>query len=344
MSKRQEEMKVLEQEISSEGFWNDQKQAQSKISRLKELKKICDPWQKACHSAEEIELLIDAVEENDIDSVKELNSDLDKLLIQLERLEHARLLGGKDDEKSAIISIHAGAGGTEACDWTSMLFRMYTRWAQEKGYELDTIDMLAGEEAGIKSVTSFIRGSFAFGNLKSETGVHRLVRISPFDSNKRRHTSFASVDVIPEVGDEVEIDLDEKDLKIDTYRSSGAGGQHVNVTDSAVRITHLPSGIVVQCQNERSQHKNKRTALKILKAKLYEIEEMKKQAELDKVYGEKNLIEWGSQIRSYVLHPYYMVKDHRTECETSDADGVLDGHLDNFISTYLKWAATRKHK
>lgn len=334
-------MQLLEEEMARDGFWKDQAKAQEKISRLKELKKACEPWQRAYAQYEELELLLEAVDEHDVHSQDELTRDLERLMKELDTLEQARLLGGKTDSNNAIISIHAGAGGTEACDWVAMLFRMYSRWAQEKGCDVETIDLLPGEEAGTKSVTAIIKGAYAFGHLRSEVGVHRLVRISPFDANKRRHTSFASVDVLAEIGDEVAIDIEEKDLRIDTFRSSGAGGQHVNVTDSAVRITHLPTGIVVQCQNERSQHKNRKTAMKLLKARLYEMEEQKKAEETARLYGEKSVIAWGSQIRSYVLHPYYMVKDHRTEHETSNAQAVLDGALDDFITAFLRWNASR---
>lgn len=234
------------------------------------------------------------------------------------------------------MSVNAGAGGTESCDWAAMLLRMYMKWAEGKGFEVSVIDQLPGEEAGIKNATLLVKGDYAYGFLKSETGVHRLVRISPFDSNKRRHTSFASVDVIPEVSDDIQVDIKEADLKIDTYRAGGAGGQHVNKTDSAVRITHLPSGIIVQCQNERSQFKNKQVAIKMLKARLYEQERMKKVRQIESAYESKKEIAWGSQIRSYVLHPYSMVKDHRTDCETSSAQSVLEGKLDDFIEAYLK--------
>jgi len=255
---------------------------------------------------------------------------------KVDGLEFRALLGQEADKNNAILSINAGAGGTESCDWAAMLLRMYTRWAEGKGYQVTLTDQLVGEEAGIKNATVLIKGDYSYGYLKSETGVHRLVRISPFDSNKRRHTSFASVDVIPEVSDDIEVDIKDADLKIDTYRAGGKGGQHVNKTDSAVRITHIPTGIVAQCQNERSQFKNKATALKILKARLYEKERMKKTRELESAYEAKKEIAWGSQIRSYVLHPYSMVKDHRTDYETGKAEAVLNGEIDEFIEAYLK--------
>jgi peptide chain release factor 2 len=247
------------------------------------------------------------------------------------------IFSGKFDKANAIVEINSGAGGTEACDWASMLFRMYYRWAEDKKFKLNVLNEVRGEEAGIKSITFFIQGSRAYGLLRSERGVHRLVRISPFDSNKRRHTSFASVDILPEIKEDIEIGIKSEDLRIDTYRASGAGGQHVNVTDSAVRITHVPSGIVVACQNERSQHQNKQSAIKILKAKLYELKEKENKTELEKMAGQKQRIEWGSQIRSYVLHPYLLVKDHRTNLEVHDARAVLDGKLDGFMYAYLNY-------
>jgi len=245
-------------------------------------------------------------------------------------------LGKPEDKNNAILSINAGAGGTESCDWVSMLLRMYSKWAAANKFEIQQIDFLAGEEAGIKNVTIIVKGPYAYGYLKSESGVHRLVRISPFDANRRRHTSFASVDVIPEISNDIKIDIKESDLRIDTYRAGGRGGQHVNVTDSAVRITHIPTKTVVQCQNERSQHKNKATAMKVLKARVYEVEREKKRKELEKQYAEKQRIEWGSQIRSYVMHPYSMVKDHRTSHQTSNVQAVMDGRLDDFMEAYLK--------
>jgi peptide chain release factor 2 len=245
------------------------------------------------------------------------------------------MLGGEHDERNAIVSINAGAGGTEAQDWVEMLLRMYLRWAEDKGYQTEIIDILSGDEAGLKNVTFTVSGRYAYGYLKAEVGIHRLVRISPFDAGARRHTSFASVFVIPEVPDDIVIGIDEKDLRVDTFRSSGAGGQHVNKTDSAVRITHLPTGIVVQCQNERSQHKNKATALKILKARLYEKEIKEKSEKLGELHSNKKEIAWGSQIRSYIMHPYKMVKDHRTDTVIHQADRVLDGEIDGLIRAYL---------
>ena len=254
---------------------------------------------------------------------------------KLTSLELARMFTDRDDPRNVILSINAGAGGTEAQDWAEMLLRMYLRWAERRGFSAEIVDILAGEEAGIKNVTCVIKGDYAYGNLKAEAGIHRLVRISPFDTGKRRHTSFASVFVYPETPDDVVIDIDEADLRIDTFRSSGAGGQHVNKTDSAVRITHLPTGIVVQCQNERSQHKNKATAMKILRARLYELEMSKRAEKMEEIHKGKKEIAWGNQIRSYILHPYRMVKDHRTGVDRGDTEVVLDGDIDPFIESYL---------
>lgn len=280
--------------------------------------------------------IIGIAEAEDADSLKHFKEEISGIMRRIDDLEFKTLLGGETDPNSAIMSVNAGAGGTEACDWAGMLLRMYTMWAESKGYQITWIDQLPGEEAGIKNATILVRGDYAYGYLKSESGVHRLVRISPFDSNKRRHTSFASIDVIPEISDEIRIDIKESDLKIDTFRAGGKGGQHVNKTDSAVRITHLPTGIITQCQNERSQFKNKEMAVKLLKAKLYEMQMRKKAKETENAYIAKKDIEWGSQIRSYVLHPYKMVKDHRTGFEVGNADAVLDGKLDGFIEAYLK--------
>ncbi len=267
---------------------------------------------------------------------RELSAHLDALTRKVDELEIKTFLNKPYDRNNAILSINAGAGGTESCDWASMLSRMYMRWAEEKNYAVSILDVLSGEEAGIKNTTMLIRGEYAYGYLKAETGVHRLVRISPFDANKRRHTSFASVEVVPEIEEDVDIVLKENELKIDVYRSSGPGGQSVNTTDSAVRITHIPTGIVVTCQNERSQYKNKQLALKILKSKIHGIEMEKRRQESLKSHEKKQKIEWGSQIRSYVLQPYTMVKDHRSDVETSAADKVLDGDIDLFIDAYLK--------
>ena len=277
-------------------------------------------------------------------ALAELETGLHRIETDFDQLELRLLLSGRFDANNAYLSLHAGAGGTESCDWTGMLLRMYRRYCEQHDFEVEIMDYLPGEEAGVKSVTFLVRGPYAYGYLKAERGVHRLVRISPFDANKRRHTSFASLDVVAEVDEAIEIEIDEKDLRVDTYRSGGAGGQHVNKTDSAVRLTHLPTGIVVACQAERSQHSNRARAMKMLTAKLYEYEADKKRKEMEKFYGDKGEIAWGHQIRSYVLQPYTMVKDHRTNEETGQVDAVLDGDLDRFIKAYLKQQPVEEKK
>ncbi len=326
--------------MSQAGFWLDNEQATKVVKELKSFKIIVEPWDLAYRKYQELQEILPLLKPEDKELISEVDLSAGVLDAQLKQLEFKTLLGGKLDKNSAIISVNAGAGGTESCDWAGMLFRMYSRFAQSRGWEVKTLDTLSGEEAGIKNITALIEGPYAYGYLKAERGVHRLVRISPFDAAKRRHTSFASIDVMPEVDDDLDIALDDKDLRIDVYRSKGAGGQSVNTTDSAVRITHIPTGIVAQCQNERSQHQNKESALKILKARIYQLERQKQEDEFLKQFGsEKKKIEWGSQIRSYVLHPYTMVKDHRTDFETGDAGKVLDGGLDEFIEAFLKFSA-----
>ncbi len=323
--------------MSEAGFWDKPDESARAVKQLKSLKLTVDSWQAISDRYEELAELADILKVEDKELIANLSHNLDTLLKEVSGLEFKTLLGGEFDKSNAILSINAGAGGTESCDWVAMLFRMYSRWAESKDYQVKNIDVLFGEEAGIKNITVLIEGDYAYGYLKAERGVHRLVRISPFDANKRRHTSFASVDVIPEIEEDADLKIGEGDLRIDVYRSSGAGGQSVNTTDSAVRITHIPTGITVQCQNERSQHQNKQTAMKILKARLYEFERKKKEEELFKQYGaQKKKIEWGSQIRSYVMHPYNLVKDHRTEYETADVAKVMDGSLDEFIERYLR--------
>ena len=276
-----------------------------------------------------------AREENDEETLKEVGAKMTEVEKDLQAAEFKRMLGGETDRNNAIVSIHSGAGGTEAQDWASMLLRMYLRWAERKGFHTEVIDSLDGEEAGIKSATVEVTGEYAYGYLKAEVGIHRLVRISPFDAGKRRHTSFASVFVYPEIDEDIVIEVKEEDLRIDTFRSSGAGGQHVNKTESAVRFTHLPTGIVVSCQNERSQHKNRAMAMKVLKSRLYELKLREQEEKAEHLHSAKKDIAWGSQIRSYVLQPYRLAKDHRTNCEIGNVDAVLDGDLDEFIQTYL---------
>lgn len=323
--------------MAKPGFWDSEENATKIVRQLKSLKAIVEPWDESLRKYRELKELSDILKEQDQELIASINKETGVLERGAAELEFKTLLGEEFDKNSAILSINAGAGGTESCDWVSMLLRMYTRFCEKKGYAVKTIDILFGEEAGIKNVTLLIEGDYAYGYLKAERGVHRLVRISPFDANKRRHTSFASVDAIPEIEEDADIKLEEKDLRIDVYRSKGAGGQSVNTTDSAVRITHIPTGIVAQCQNERSQYQNKQTALKILKARLYESERAKKEQELSKQYAEqKKKIEWGSQIRSYVMYPYTMVKDHRTDYETGDVDKIMDGGIEGFIEAYLK--------
>jgi peptide chain release factor 2 len=326
----------LEKEIAVEGFWNNQERSQATIKELKSLKLAVEQYLKIEEGIKGIRDIIEIAGAEDVESLVHFKNDLAKLSDKAGELEFRTLLNEDTDINNAILNVNAGAGGTEACDWAAMILRMYTMWAESRGYKITWLDQLHGEEAGIKSATLLIAGDYAYGYLKAESGVHRLVRISPFDSNKRRHTSFASVDVIPEVSDDIKIELKEADLKVDTYRAGGKGGQHVNKTDSAVRITHIPTGIVTQCQNERSQFKNKSMAMKLLRAKLHEVERQKKAKEVETAYDSKKDIEWGSQIRSYVLHPYKMVKDHRTGFEVGNAQGVLDGKLDGFIEAYLK--------
>lgn len=324
-------------EISKSGFWDDAGKSAKVVKQLKSLKSTLEPWETAFKKYQELQELAQIIKNEEKELISDLTGDLDSLSKEVEALEIKAILGGELDKNSAILSINAGAGGTESCDWVGMLLRMYRRFAERHRYKIKTMDMLAGEEAGIKNVTMLIEGEYAYGYLKAERGVHRLVRISPFDANKRRHTSFASVDVIPELKEDIDIKLEEKDLRVDVYRSKGAGGQSVNTTDSAVRITHIPSGLVAQCQNERSQYQNKQMALMILKSRLYELEREKKEKDLLKQYGaEKKKIEWGSQIRSYVMHPYNLVKDHRTNYETGNVAKVMDGEIDEFIEAYLK--------
>jgi peptide chain release factor 2 len=329
--------------ISQPGFFQNEEGSKKTLGELKRLKSVAGAWSEANNKLNDLKEISSILQDSDQDLLNQLETNTKSLVACVGALEFKTLFSGEFDANNAILSINAGAGGTESCDWVKMLLRMYVRFSESKGYSVKTIDILEGEETGIKNVTLLINGDYAYGYLKAERGVHRLVRISPYDANKRRHTTFASVDVIPEVEDDVDIVIGEKDLRVDVYRSSGAGGQSVNTTDSAVRITHLPTGIVVSCQNERSQFQNKQNALKVLKARLYEKTLLDKEEKLQKESSEKRKIEWGSQIRSYVLHPYNMVKDHRTDYETGDTQHVLDGGLDEFIEVFLKLKGNSKN-
>ena len=323
--------------MSKPDFWNNKEKADNVLKKVQELKSLTQDIQKLkksnTNNLELVDLLL--VEKDDV-LIQNLEEEVNLENKELEKLSVLLLLNGPYDKNNCTFEIHSGAGGTEACDWANMLYRMYLRYFESKGYKVSILDEQPGDEVGIKSVTIEVKGSYAYGYLKCEKGVHRLVRLSPFDAAHKRHTSFASVDVVPEIDDSINIEIDEKDLKIDVYRSSGKGGQGVNTTDSAVRITHLPTKTVVTCQNERSQIQNKETAMKMLKARLYLIEQEKKEKELNSIKGEYQNIEFGSQIRSYVMHPYSMVKDHRTNYETSNVDKVMDGEIEEFIEAYLK--------
>lgn len=323
--------------MSDPDFWNDPDSARDISQEATQLKDAVEGYKKLVTDIEEAKLMLEmAIDEEDVSMEGELTTMVEQLTHEVEHREVLLLLSGEYDKNNAILTFHAGAGGTEAQDWCSMLIRMYLRWAEKQGYSISLMDEQVGDEAGIKSATFLIKGENAFGYMKSEKGVHRLVRISPFDSAARRHTSFCAVDVMPEIDETVEINLDMKDVQVDTYRASGAGGQHINKTDSAVRMTHIPTGIVVQCQSERSQIQNREQCLKLLRAKLFELE-LEKQAELkEQLGGTYQAIEWGSQIRSYVFHPYNMVKDHRTNVETGNVQAVMDGNLDQFMEGFLK--------
>jgi len=331
--------------MSRAGFWDNPDTAQSVVSQLSALKTVIEPVQEIQREVKDFQELFElAASESDDEELRHLEDDLGALVERCEQIELAGLLSRPEDMKNCFFSIHAGAGGTESCDWANMLLRMYTRYFEANKYKFQELDITPGEEAGIRSITLRVSGPFAFGKLSCEIGVHRLVRISPFDSQSRRHTSFAAVDCVPEFDEDIDIEIDEEDLRIDFYRSRGAGGQHVNKTSSAVRLTHEPTGIVVQCQNERSQHKNRAQAMKVLKARLYMLEQQKRDDELAKLYSNKGEIAWGSQIRSYVLQPYQMVKDHRTNFQTGNVEAVLDGELNGFIESFLRHRAKNKTK
>jgi peptide chain release factor 2 len=333
---KKEAILEMESVISGPDFWNDAETAQRLLKERTSLGKVVDTWERLRRQEEDLRVLIElgteAEDDETLQEVSKLNEQLEK---GVSEAEFQRMLSGPHDRSSCFFSINAGAGGTESQDWAEMLLRMYLRYCERKGWRTEITDYQAGEEAGVKGVTFSVTGEFAYGYLKAEAGIHRLVRISPFDSNARRHTSFASVFVFPEIEDDVEVKINESDLRVDTYRSSGAGGQHVNTTDSAIRITHIPTGIVVACQTERSQHLNRATAMRVLRAKLYERELEEREARAAEISGEKKEIGWGSQIRSYVLHPYKMVKDLRTGIETGNPDAVLDGDLEEFVIAYL---------
>ncbi|MFC4557514.1 peptide chain release factor 2 [Virgibacillus kekensis] len=334
---KKQRIKELEQEMTSPDFWDNQQEAQKVINESNGLKSYVDKFEELNETVENLKVSYELVqEENDEELYAELENEISALRKNINEFELQLLLSDPYDANNAILELHPGAGGTESQDWASMLLRMYQRWADKRNFSVETLDYLPGDEAGVKSVTLLIKGHNAYGYLKAEKGVHRLVRISPFDSSGRRHTSFTSCDVMPELSDDIDVDIKTEDIKIDTYRASGAGGQHVNTTDSAVRITHLPTKVIVTCQSERSQIQNRERAMKMLKAKLYQLEIERQQQEVDEIRGEQKEIGWGSQIRSYVFHPYTMVKDHRTNVEVGNAQGVMDGDLDPFIDAYLR--------
>ena len=342
---KQERIDQLEAQMEAPDFWDDVTSSQFVMKELKQLKDVVESYETLQEEKDDIETMIEmGYEEEDPELVPEVKEMLEKFEEDFENLRISTLLSGEYDKEDAILSLNAGAGGTESCDWVSMLYRMYHKWAEKKGFRIQILDYLDGEVAGIKSVTMLISGENAYGYLKSEKGIHRLVRISPFNAAGKRQTSFASCDIMPDIKQDINIEIADDEIRIDTYRSSGAGGQHINKTDSAIRITHLPTGSVVQCQNERSQHQNKEKAMQMLKAKLYLLKEQEKKEELSGIRGEVMDNGWGSQIRSYVLQPYTMVKDHRTNEESGNPSAVLDGALDNFINAYLKWENLKQTK
>ncbi|WXZ86294.1 peptide chain release factor 2 [Fusobacterium canifelinum] len=337
LEKRKSTIKELEKLTFEDNFWSDKRKSSEIIKDMNFEKNIVSRYENLVTEIDDEEVLIDFIESGEISFESELSEKHKILKFDIEEFEINLLLDGEYDMNNAIVTIHSGAGGTEACDWADMLYRMYLRWCNLKDYKVSELDFMEGDSVGVKSVTFLVEGINAYGYLKSEKGVHRLVRISPFDANKKRHTSFASVEVVPEVDENVEVEINPADIRIDTYRASGAGGQHVNMTDSAVRITHFPSGIVVTCQKERSQLSNRETAMKMLKSKLLELELKKKEEEIKKIQGEQSDIGWGNQIRSYVFQPYALVKDHRTNTEVGNVKAVMDGSIDDFINSYLRW-------
>lgn len=338
IEKKQERISQIEKEMEKQDFWDDVKKSQEILKEMKKLKSELEVIKNLQEKYEDLGVLIEmGDEEEDQSVVQEVAEELKDFKKEFDKVKISTLLSGEYDKCNAILKINAGAGGTESCDWASMLYRMFTRWAESKGYKTEVIDFLDGDEAGIKSITFQVAGENAYGYLKSEKGVHRLVRISPFNAAGKRQTSFASLDVMPDIEEDLDIEINDDDIRIDTYRSSGAGGQHINKTSSAIRITHIPTGIVVQCQNERSQLQNKDRAMKMLKSKLYVLKKQEEEEKRSGIRGEVKEIGWGNQIRSYVMQPYTMVKDHRTNEEVADVNKVLDGYLDPFINAYLKW-------
>ena len=343
LDKKEKIIQELEAEMEAGDFWSDAEKAQEITKRLKGLKDTMASFHELTEAVDDIATMIEmGNEENDASLIPEIKEMLDAFEASFDKMKIQTLFSGEYDSDNAIVTLHAGAGGTESCDWAGMLYRMYTKWAESHGFKTEVLDYLDGDEAGIKSITFEVNGENAFGYLKSEKGVHRLVRISPFNAAGKRQTSFASCDVMPDIEEDLSVEIADEDIRIDTYRSSGAGGQHINKTDSAIRITHIPTGVVVQCQNERSQHKNKDKAMQMLKAKLYLIKEQENKEKLSDIRGEVSDNGWGNQIRSYVMQPYTMVKDHRTNEESGNVDAVMDGNIDPFINAYLKWTALSK--
>ena len=340
LSRKQARIKELETQMRDENFWADPEQAQKVMKELKEVKDSVTAFRAIELMMDDLDTMIElGNEENDASVIPEIDEMMAEFITMYDDMKIQTLFSGEYDNNNAIVTLHAGAGGTESCDWAGMLYRMYSKWADSHGFSTEVLDYLDGDEAGIKSITFQVNGEHAFGLLKSERGVHRLVRISPFNAAGKRQTSFASCDVMPDIEEDVSVEIADEDIRIDTYRSSGAGGQHVNKTDSAIRITHLPTGLVVQCQNERSQHKNRDKAMQILKARLYLLKQQENREKMSDIRGEVTDNAWGNQIRSYVLQPYTMVKDHRTGEEIGNAQSVLDGNLDPFMNAYLKWQA-----